>query len=88
MRNPLSGENSRHTASDTLHHRLFIEAKRDKKYLGKILTTLLTKTREKAKKEHKIPVLALKEHDKRGFYLIIHSSDLQAVAKEVVGCDM
>lgn len=82
-RTPLSGSNSKHnTESDTLHNTLYIEAKRDKKFLGVILTTLLHSVAERAKRESKIPVICLKEHGKQGFYIVVHSKHLGDVANE------
>ena len=82
-RTPLSGSNSRHgTTSDTLHPRLYIEAKRDKRYVGKTLGDLLHNTLKEAKKERKPAVVALREHNKRGFWLIINSFDFEKVVKE------
>jgi len=54
FRTPLSGINSRHTASDTLHEKLFIEVKHRKKIPG---DTLWKETMELAKKENKIPLI-------------------------------
>ena len=82
-RNPLSSRFSRHdTESDTLHPHLYIEAKRDRKYFPRIIRDLIDDVRKCAKKEKKTPVIALKMHDKRGFFLLIHSSDLTKVAAE------
>ena len=84
-RNPLSSRWSKHdTESDTLHPRLYIEAKRDKKYLGVTFLRLLKETAAKAKKEKKSPVVCLKEHNKEGFWIVVHSKYLRDVAKEQV----
>jgi DNA-binding LacI/PurR family transcriptional regulator len=81
FRVPLSGSNSRHnTSSDSLHDRLYLEAKRDKKYFGAIISALVDGTEKKAKKESKIPVICLKRHGRKGFYMLIHSDDLDTVA--------
>ena len=53
-RTPLSGGNSGHTRSDTLHKELFIEVKHSKKYPKEIL---VNKTFKEAKNEAKIPLL-------------------------------
>ena len=83
-RNPLSSRHSRHgTESDSLHDILYIETKRDKKFLGKTFLDLLRGTRIKAKKEQRIPVVCLKEHGKRGFWIVVHSEHLKNVANEV-----
>jgi len=82
-RNPLSSQFSRHdTQSDTLHETLYIEAKRDKKYFGKIICDLIEDTESKAAKEKKTPIICLKRHGKKGFYILVHSSDLVSVARE------
>jgi hypothetical protein len=74
---PLSGSNSGHdTQSDTLHPTLYIEAKRDRKYFGKIISDLIDDTEEKAKREGKPPVLCLKRHGRKGFYILVHSDVL------------
>ena len=84
-RNPLSGENSRHeTNSDSLHKNVYIEAKRDQKFLGKILLNLLHDTVLKSKKEKKIPMIALKEKGKQGYWIMVRSNDLKSLAKEMV----
>lgn len=78
-RTPLSGGSSRHTRSDTLHDSLFIECKHRKKHSA---VKLWQETAELARKENKIPVVALSEKGKQGFYVLIHSSDLLAVANQ------
>lgn len=87
-RTPLSGSNSKHdTESDTLHKRLYVEAKRDKKFFGKTFSSLLHSVEKKAKKEKKVPVICLKEHGRQGFYLIVHSKYLIRVAKEATDAE-
>jgi hypothetical protein len=84
-RNPLSGENSRHhTNSDSLHPTLYIECKRDLSIFPKKLIDLIMDTEEKASQEGKIPIIALKQHRRKGFYMLIHSADVLDVASEVV----
>jgi len=81
-RNPLSGENSRHkTGSDSLHPRLYIEAKRSAR-LNKALNKLIEDTILCAKKEKKVPVIAFKVHNHKGFLLLIQSQDLEIIARE------
>ncbi|KKK56874.1 hypothetical protein LCGC14_3060130, partial [marine sediment metagenome] len=53
-RTPLSGGNSGHTRSDTLHKELFIEVKHSKKHPKEVL---VNKTFKEAKNEAKIPLL-------------------------------
>ena len=78
-RTPLSGRNSKHTASDTLHEQLFIECKQRKKHA---VIKLWREAKELADKEKKIPVVALSEKGKHGFWIMCHSSDLLAVANQ------
>jgi len=79
-RNPLSGMNSKHTGSDSLHERLFIEVKARQKHT---VITLYDDTAVKAKKEKKIPVICLAEKGRPGFWVVVKSEHLQEVAKEV-----
>ena len=78
-RTPLSGGNSGGTRSDSLHDTLFIETKYRVKHSA---VQLWHKTAKLAGKEGKIPVVALCEKGKRGFWLVIHASDLIAVANQ------
>lgn len=67
-RTPLSGGSSKHTRSDTLHEKLFIEVKHRKHFS---ILVLYRKTVELARKENKIPVLCLKEKGKHGELAVI-----------------
>ena len=78
-RNPLSGSNSGGTHSDSLHEELFIETKHRVKHSA---ISLWRKTEELARKENKIPVVALCEKGARGFWIMVHASDLTAVANQ------
>lgn len=78
-RTPLSGGNSGHTRSDTLHEKLFIEEKHRKRYA---IVTLWDNTNKLAKKEKKIPVVAVSVHGRHGFWLLIKDKDLERVAEE------
>lgn len=72
-RTPLSGGNSGHTRSDSLHKKIFLEHK----YRAKqAIWTLFREVREKAKDEGKVPMLALSEKSAHGQLLVIHSKDL------------
>lgn len=71
-RTPLSGGNSKHTRSDSLHDKLFIETKHRKKMA---IWTLYDKTKELAKKEDKIPILALHEKHRKGFLICMHKDN-------------
>ena len=78
-RTPLSGGNSKHTRSDTLHDTLFIEAKQRKRHTA---VALWDDTAKLAKKEGKLPVVCLAEKNRPGFWVLVHSSDLTAVANQ------
>ncbi len=79
-RTPLSGGNSKHTRSDTLHKKLFFEAKKRKTHS---VITLWKETKKLADKEGKIPVVALRAGDTRGIFLLIEVNDLIAVVREL-----
>lgn len=78
-RNPLSGANSKHSASDTLHPELFIECKQRQKYAA---VRLWDESKAMADKEEKIPVVAVSEKNRKGFWVLVHSSDLTAIANQ------
>ena len=80
-RTPLSGGNGKITRSDSLHEKLFIEAKLRKKHTA---VTLFDDTAKLAKKEGKIPVVALCEKNRPGYYLLIRPEHLKAVAEEYI----
>lgn len=73
-RTPLSGGNSKITRSDTLHPKLFIEQKHRKKYA---LVSLWDKVKKMARKENKIPIITLTQDNKHGFWIVVHSNDLE-----------
>ena len=75
---PLSGSNSGHTASDTMHHRLFIEVKHRARHA---IRTLYDKTKALAKKEDKIPMVCLIDKNRPGFLICIHSDDWDEARK-------
>jgi len=84
-RNPLSGQNSKHTSSDTLHQTLYIEHKH------RAAHTLLgtwRKAKDGALRESedrncpRVPVVTISEKGKPGFWVLCHSSDLLAVANQ------
>ena len=78
-RTPLSGGNSGHTRSDSLHPVLYIETKYRVVHSA---VRLWRTTATLADLEEKIPVVALAEKGSRGFWLVIHSEDLQDVANQ------
>jgi hypothetical protein len=72
-RNPLSGENSKHTSGDVIHPSLYVECKLKKR----IATwSLFREVEEQAKLEGKTPVLILKEKNKKGELAVLRLSDL------------
>lgn len=81
-RTPFSGSNSGLTASDTLHNHIFVEAKCHK---NQAVINLMQATEELAKKEGKIPILALQdpEDKKHRKYLLIEVKDLKKIVKEI-----
>lgn len=78
-RTPLSGGNSKITRSDSLHPRLYIETKMRVRHS---VVTLWDDTRKKAMKEGKIPVVCLKEKNRGGTWILVHSSDLDKIVEE------
>jgi len=72
QRNPLSGSRSGHTAGDVIHPTLYVEVKSRKKFA---VLELWKDTQEKAKKEGKIPIVALCEKNKKGFWILIKDED-------------
>ena len=84
-RTPLSGRNSRHTASDTLHAKLFIDTKvrREVRTLWRLFRVL----EDLARQEQKRPVLIGKgpRADDQDSIAACRLKDLQAVADEEKG---
>lgn len=79
-RRPLSGSNSRSGGTDDGEHpTLYLESKYSK-YIP--LFTLYKETREKARKEKKVPVIGLQQKSHPGILLCIHSHDFEALAIE------
>ena len=78
QRTPLSGVNSKITRSDVIHEDLFIECKLKKKHT---VITLWDETKKLAVKEGKTPVIALCEKERPGFWIMVHSSDLEKLNK-------
>lgn len=76
-RTPLSGGNSKITRSDSIHDKLFIETKYRKEHA---VINLWRNTKELAKKENKTPVVCLAEKGKPGFFVMVHSDDLELVS--------
>jgi len=78
-RTPLSGGNSKITRSDVIHDELYIECKLKKKHT---VVTLWDETKKLADKEGKTPVVALCEKERPGFWIMVHSNDLQKITEE------
>ncbi len=78
QRTPLSGGNSKVTRSDVIHDNLLIECKLKKKHTA---ISLWDATNVLAKKEGKTPVIALCEKARPGFWIMVHSSDLEKLNK-------
>ena len=76
-RTPLSGSASAHTESDTLHAALFIEVKLRQK---SPITDLFTQVQEKAKKENKIPLLALQKKNHKGWLFVCRPEDIHVIS--------
>lgn len=78
-RNPLSGINSTITGSDTTSTIFYIECKQRAK---SFIHSLFQETKVSAKKENKLPVLAVQQKGSPGFMVCIHSSDLEEFCSE------
>jgi len=71
---------SKHTASDTLHKKLYIECKYQKKWA---FWKIGVDTIKKAQLENKIPVLVVKEKGKKGTMWIIHEDYLHRFSEAI-----
>lgn len=80
-RTPLSGGNSGHTRADTLHDKLFIEVKQRKQHA---VWTLFDEVKQLARKEGKVPLIALDRVRSPGCLFVVHSDDLEEFAKLVL----
>lgn len=83
-RTPLSGGNSKHTRSDSLHPQLFIEHKHRQSHTA---VNLYDETAKLAKKENKITVIALSQHSRHGYLILIDPKDLDVIAELYKGCE-
>lgn len=81
-RNPLSGGNSKHTRSDSLHEELFIEHKHRQK---NATITLYDQTAAMATGEGKVPVVTLSQHGRKGYLIVCAPQDLQQIAEAYRG---
>ena len=73
QRTPLSGGNGKITRADVIHDKLFIECKLRAKHTA---VTLWDNTKELAVLEKKTPVVVLCEKNRKGFWVMVHSDDL------------
>jgi hypothetical protein len=80
-RTALSGGNSKITRSDSLHSAAFIEVKLRKKHT---VITLWDETKKLADEEKKIPIIALCEKNRPGFWLMFHEKDAKEIAKIIL----
>ena len=78
MRTPLRGGNGKITRADVIHDSLFIECKLRAKHA---VVSLWDDTAKLAKLEGKTPVIALCEKNRPGFWVMVHSSDLDSLKK-------
>ncbi len=79
-RTPLSGGNSGHTRSDTLHKELFIEVKHSKKYPKEIL---VNKTFKEAKDEAKTPLLVFLKLNSPEPLVLCKLKDLKEISERM-----
>lgn len=77
QRTPLSGGNGKITRADVIHDKLFIECKLRAKHTA---VTLWDDTKELAVLENKTPVVVLCEKNRKGFWVMVHSDDLDKLA--------
>lgn len=82
-RTPLSGGASRHTRSDSLHPRLYIEAKLKKGFTA--AWRRFDEIESQAKKESKIPLLVarIQHQDNQDALVVCRIRDLKAIAGEL-----
>ena len=80
-RTPLSGGNGKVTRADVIHDNLFIECKLRAKHT---VVSLWYETAKLAKLEGKIPVIALCEKNRPGFWVMVHSSDLSKIKENSI----
>ena len=76
QRNPLSGRDSKHTAADVIHHRLFIECKLREKHSA---VSLWDEVKVRADREGKVPVICLCEKNRPGFWILVKDEDFSKI---------
>lgn len=80
QRTPLSGGNSKHTHSDSLHDNLYVECKYRKRVA---VQGLFDDTAAFAEQEGKIPVVALKQKGSPSFLLVVRPQDVTTIANYI-----
>jgi len=84
-RTPLSGGNSKITRADVFNAGdLFIEAKLRAR---PAIWTLYESTKEQARAENKIPVLAIAKKNSKGFLICFHCDNWQEVTSHMRGAN-
>lgn len=66
-------------ASDINHDSLHVQCKYSKRFS---ILTIWDAAKKVAKQNKKIPVVAIKQAGRSGFWLLVHSDDLQSVANQ------
>jgi hypothetical protein len=79
-RTPLSGMSNAITKADIIHNHVFAECKLR---ASMPVWDLFIETEEKAKKEDKIPLVALQKKNQKGFLLLLRPEDLEKIIKHV-----
>lgn len=79
-RTPLSGGNSAHTRSDTLHDSIFVECKQRK---SMAVHNLYRSTKELALKEGKVPIIVTRESGKKTTLITLELENLKYVASQI-----
>lgn len=69
------------THSDTFHKFCYIEVKKRKKFW---IWSLFEDTKKKALKEKKIPIVAIKQKNKKGFLIVVRPEDLKKVSESII----
>ena len=83
-RNALSGGNSKLTRSDSLHPKLFVEAKQRQRFA---VVRLWDATKRLADREQKTPVVCLSEKGRPGFWILVHSDHVATLDAAAAGQD-
>lgn len=73
------------TSSDSTHERLFIETKLRKRHT---VVALWDNTAKLAKKERKVPVVMLAEHNRQGLWVMCKLTDLPLVTAEYAAAQL